>query len=307
MSVHDTIGTELSSTVSYRFSVCICTRNRPDSLAQALHSVTLSSCPIAQIIVSDDSSNDHTQKMILSRFPHVTYKKGPQLGLGANRNAAVKLVTGTHVLFIDDDAALRPDFFERVQHAYVGLDSNIRDRTIVSGTEFCNGVQIYPPDIGFLGFMDKPRTQESQAQLYTFVINATVFPVGVFRRLGFDENLVYGYEESDFSTRCTVDGFTILLLAAAMNEHYHSPIGRKRNSSFTEASRLYTTFKRYLFVRREPLKAFVYVPYALAHLAAHNFLHDQLAGLGSALRSGTIAAGYSWRYFRQETDRAPIA
>ncbi len=306
MRLESMVGNTQDPSGTYRFSVCICTRNRPESLAQALGSVALSSCPVAQIVVSDDSSDDRTREMILRQYPHVTYNRGPRLGLGANRNAAVQKATGSHVLFLDDDAAVHPDFFAQVQHAYEILNPEVRDSTIVGGTEFCNGVHIFPSDIGFLGFMDRPRAPDSKAQLHTFVINATVFPITVFRHLGFDESLVYGYDESDLSTRCSAAGFTILLLPSAMNKHYSSPIGRKQYSSFTHGSRLYTTFKRYLFVRREPLKALIYAPYALAHLIVHGFVRDKLAGVGSALRSGAIAVGYLRRYLRQATDGPPL-
>ena len=96
----------------FKVSVCICTRNRPQELSKALHSVERSTYPAFEVIVSDDSTNDETKKLIISHFSTVKYLDGPRKGLGANRNNILKAVTGSQVLFIDDDVILNENFLD---------------------------------------------------------------------------------------------------------------------------------------------------------------------------------------------------
>ncbi len=58
------------------FSLCICTRNRPDDLRRALQSAQASTTPVHQLIVSDDSTDYRTRDMMLGEFPAITYLEG---------------------------------------------------------------------------------------------------------------------------------------------------------------------------------------------------------------------------------------
>lgn len=78
-----------SAPTPFRASVCICTRNRVESLKTALASARASTVPAWQVIVSDDSTGAVTADLIRSSYPEVRYLKGPQRGLAANRDCAV--------------------------------------------------------------------------------------------------------------------------------------------------------------------------------------------------------------------------
>jgi glycosyltransferase involved in cell wall biosynthesis len=99
---------------NFKVSVCICTRNRQEKLKQALDSFSASIYPVYEIIVSDDSTNSDTEVLVQSHYPLVKYLSGSRLGLGANRNNALQAVTGSRVLFIDDDAVLGEQFLEKI-------------------------------------------------------------------------------------------------------------------------------------------------------------------------------------------------
>jgi len=136
-------------------SVCICTRNRPEDLSKALKSVGRSTYPAFEVVVSDDSTNDNTKKLISSQFPLVKFLEGPRKGLGANRNNALRSVTGSHVLFIDDDVVLNENFLEIVcdrlaKHA----QQESIDNVIISGIENKNGQLIFPGEQSFLGYQN---------------------------------------------------------------------------------------------------------------------------------------------------------
>lgn len=187
-----------------QFSVCICTRNRPQDLYKALKSLEQSEVPVYQIVVSDDSTDLRTKQPLEAYFPAVRYVPGPKKGLSANRNNALRAVTGTHVLFIDDDVVLARDFFTRMKQAFQEQKEPYGGKLILTGLENKNGVIIYPHDQTFLGFQNR-KYKDGEA-LNTIVINSTVFPARLFREELFDEQLIYGYEEVDMATRAVRRG-----------------------------------------------------------------------------------------------------
>ncbi|MGO4764699.1 glycosyltransferase family 2 protein [Cupriavidus sp. 2KB_3] len=285
------------------FSLCICTRNRPDDLRRALQSVQASTTPVHQLIVSDDSTDYRTRDMMLGEFPAITYLEGPRRGLCANRNRALAAATGTHVLFIDDDATLGQTFLQQmaerllddqVHHVAAGGPAN---RLILTGTEVCHGERVRPHKGAFLGFQQ--HNYRCGERMYSIVINSTVFPRELFDHVAFDEQLVYGYDEIDLASRAVFKhGFRIEWLASAANHHFPSPANRDYYRPFLHASRIYTTFKRYGWSERRPAKAAVFLMVAVSHNLAHNVRRQGLRGVAEAWRTTWLACGYIHRHAR---------
>ncbi len=271
------------TTTPCRFSICICTRNRPEDLREALRSVARSSCPACEVVVSDDSTDDRSRELVTCEFPAVRLVQGPRTGLGANRNNALAQTTGTHILFIDDDVRLAVDFLQEIAAEIEHLAADA-DRTIISGAEINQGQRVVAQRISFLGYqMLKYRPQDEHE---TIVINSTVFPAALFRRLRFDPTLVYGCDEMDVSVRAVLlHRFRILFLPHLANFHYPSPVNRDYYGPFAEASRIYVQFKRFYWVERRPLKAFCFLLLAYLHILLHYLKVRKLAGLSSFRRT----------------------
>lgn len=287
---------DADSNAEYSFSICFCTRSRPAELENALHSVAASSVRVGQIVVSDDSVDDDTSRLVREKFPEVVYGRGPRTGLSANRNRAVLSATGTHVLFMDDDTALGPEFFTSILKAYAAVPEELRPRTIVSGLESLRGALIEPSDLSFFGYVDQPRTATSTRPLHTAVINSTVFPRPAFGSIQFDDNLVYGSDEVDICTQAIAQGYRFVLCRDAVNEHFHSALHRNEYTSYVQASRVYTTLKRYLYLERSPVKAFAYALLGPAHLLQGETRKSGFAGTKRAFASLKLAASYLQRY-----------
>ena len=275
----------------FKVSVCICTRNRPDELDRALASLMRSTIPVYETIVSDDSTNDETEIMVRSRYPEVKYTRGPRKGLGANRNHAVNLATGTNVLFIDDDVILEKRFLEKMWNYISARPLEESVKLIVTGTEHHRDGRVrLPHDQSFLGFQQVEY--RSDQGLRSVVINSTLFPISVFDKLRFDDQLVYGYEEVDFALRSSYEGYKIHLLRDAFNMHYPSPANRNYYKPFKDASRLYVTFKRYLYSERKAAKAVIYLIVATAHNVLTNLKRNVLCGLVTSWRTFRLACSY---------------
>jgi glycosyltransferase involved in cell wall biosynthesis len=285
---------ESSPPAAPSFSVCICTRDRPEDLARALRSVEASTYAAHQIIVSDDSKEPHTRVMVTSEFPQVVFLEGPRRGLGANRNSALDAVTGTHVAFIDDDAALSPDFLERVAQSLKNGGQH-PEKLIITGYELNHGARIFANGTTFLGFQS--RAYRAGDYQNTVVINSAVFPSWVFKLIRFDEHLVYGYDEVDIMMRATLQGKCVVRsLPEAFNCHYPSMVNREYYRSFIEASRIYVTHKRYRWFESNRTKAAVFLTLAMAHNVLHNVRSHGPKGLARSVRTASLARGYIRRY-----------
>jgi glycosyltransferase involved in cell wall biosynthesis len=250
-----------------RFSVCICTRNRPDDLRTALASVFASEFPANDVVVSDDSTDDRSRAMVAAAFASVTYVEGPRIGLGANRNCALAHARGTHVLFIDDDVVLAPDFLGGVAACLAGLGAGAA-RSIVGGTELNHGVRVFPHRVSFLGYQSIDYADGERRE--TVVINASVFPRAMFDTLRFDPSLVYGCDEMDVCVRAVyLHGYEIVFIPGLANSHFPSNINRDYYAPYMEASRIYVQFKRYYWVERRRAKAALFLAVTCLHMLAY--------------------------------------
>ncbi len=268
-------------------SICICTRNRPADLARALASIAAGSTPPHEVIVSDDSTDDATRDLLATAFPHTILVQGPRCGLGANRNTALRAATGTHILFIDDDVLLGHDFLQQAQ-------AELRQSppaTIITGIELNHGTPVHPHKTTFLGY--QAIAYQPGNTYETVVINATVFPKALFSETLFDENLVYGCEEMDFASRAVIlHGHHIVFRPALVNAHFPSPANRDFYAPFTEASRIYVTFKRYFWVERHHAKALLFLLVAYAHILAHDLRRRGPSGMKAFLSTLRLSHSY---------------
>jgi GT2 family glycosyltransferase len=224
----------------------------------------------------------------------VNYVLGPQRGLGANRNCALAVVRSALVVFLDDDCLLLPDFLDvAVGRMRSAEERHGNGRVVVSGRERNRGNLISAGDQTFLGFQS--RLYADDEQLRSIVINATVFPVGVFQSLAFDPQLVYGYEEVDLASRAAASGWVIVQCDDAVNHHRPSPHSRDDYDRHVEASRLYVTLRRYYRTDRAPLRAAMFAIVAPGHVLAANLKRHGRAGIRPTADTLCLAGRMLWR------------
>ena len=260
-------------------TVCIPTRNRPDDLAECLDSIAASEFPVAEIVVSDDSTDERTRDLVAARYPHVKYVFVPCRGLGPNRNSAISAASGEWILFLDDDARLGPDFLTEMMKARY---ANTDQRLIFTGIEKQVTGLVFPNDQTFLGFQKRPYG--SKKMVNTVVINATLFPASLFKEMLFDPRLIYGYDEVDIASCARGAGYSIVLVPSAVNLHFPSPVNRDYYSPHTEAARIYVTFKRYAAAERRPVKALTFLAWSFVHSLAHHLKRFGLSGIAGAFK-----------------------
>jgi glycosyltransferase involved in cell wall biosynthesis len=96
-------------------SIALVTRNRPDNLNRVLSSLFSENPHIYEVVVSDDSNDEKSkeQNRLISEKYGCKYIVGPQLGLYANRNCALKECSGTHIRTMDDDHTFPESHFAK--------------------------------------------------------------------------------------------------------------------------------------------------------------------------------------------------
>ena len=102
------------------FSVVIPTYERPEDLRKCLLSMTTEQQNGAltyELIVTDDSRTNISQKIISNEFPDVSWGEGKKKGPAGNRNAGVSRAKGEWIVFIDDDCIAQPGFLLAYQNA----------------------------------------------------------------------------------------------------------------------------------------------------------------------------------------------
>jgi len=267
----------------HNIAICICTRNRPEDVKKALSSVFCLNLAPRQVIVSDDGNEAQAVQTcnICAEFPGVTYLRGPQRGLGANRNACLDhLATDIEAIsYIDDDVVVRPDFLSEAANAL----AMALPKTIITGRENKNGIDVTPHNCSFWGHQEVPPRDESD--YHTIVINTTLFPKDLFVQARFDEALRYGSEEADMCAQAEALGYQIRFCPALVNDHYPSPVNRTEYSKVVEASRLYSTYKRYKWLERNQRKAAAYALLAPLHIIGGVVKSRRLVDVPAAVKA----------------------
>jgi GT2 family glycosyltransferase len=221
--------------------------------------------PPDNIIVSDDSTEESLKLSTSGEFPDVTFLTGPKQGVGRNRNHILSAVKSDFIAFLDDDALLDKHFISNAT-SLIEAHGTDRDKTIWTGIELNNGREVAPNDQSFLGF--QKRRYRAGDPLRTMVINSAIIPTVLAKTIGFDDRLIYGYEEVDFTTRATAAGAIIRFSRCLMNHHHPSGVNRLYYKPHINVGRIYVTFKRYCASDRNPPKALAFLFLASLHLLA---------------------------------------
>lgn len=277
----------------YSISLCICTMNRPDDLSRCLQSVFQGVEKPDEVIVSDDSPENQPTQQVVAEYPGVIYQRGPRRGLGPNRNACIQRAKSNHIIFVDDDVCVPPNFFAKARR----LIATSAPKMLITGYEMKHGEEtkkIIPHNTDFWGLQRVPVHQEYRA----IVINSTIFPRSLFEKALFDENLRYGSEEVDIAQHAVALGYPIAYEDSLYVDHYPSLTNREQYKQFVHASRLYATTKAYWYYERSIFKTLAYIVLAPLQLAGSAIRRGDLRDVWGAFQATTLASQYLFKNFK---------
>lgn len=207
-------------------SAVICTRNRPDMIAQAVQSVLDNTYPEFDLVVIDQSDDDRTERIVRSMVggDHaVTYIRSNEPGLSRAYNTGVRLSTGPILAFTDDDCVARRDWIESIVAAFEQDPTADLLYGQVQRARVLVGVDGECPELKFerserLSHRDGFRVYGMGAN---FAARRQIFD----RVGGFDEMLGGGgplksSQDFDFQYRVYRAGATVLLCPSSVVEHF---------------------------------------------------------------------------------------
>lgn len=207
-------------------TVCICTRNRGDSISATLRSIAVSAYHDFDVIVVDQSEDGDTERAVqatVSGDQRFRYIRSVSHGLSVARNLAVDSARGPILAFTDDDCEVAEDWLPAIAQHF-------RDQHDVG--QVCGIVQPAPYDTseGFIpasGFRTRMRINSPWLKWREKGIGANMsFRLDTLRQVGpFDEILgaggsLYTCEDADMTYRVLRAGFAVLNVTDAVVLHY---------------------------------------------------------------------------------------
>ena len=216
-----------------KISALICTRDRPDTVGQAVESVARCEHPDLDVHVLDQSTTDETRSIVTSiaeRYADrraVVYHHLDVAGLSRAYNAGVRVSDGPILACTDDDVIVPTDWLDPVVHAFetdpdVGL---VYGQVLVPSsleTAFEDGL-IVPA----LSWSERERLHEDDRNFKVWGMGANMaFRRDVHERVGgFDEAMGGGAplrssQDFDFALRTYRAGHAVLLEPDMKVDHY---------------------------------------------------------------------------------------
>lgn len=101
-------------------SVVICTRNRPDTIEQAVASVLANEYPAFDVTVIDQSTTaatEHVLRTLVETDPRLRYSHVEEPGLSRAYNIGINRTRGEILAFTDDDCVVPPNWLSTIVRA----------------------------------------------------------------------------------------------------------------------------------------------------------------------------------------------
>jgi len=224
-----------SQLVENTVSVVICTRDRPEHLANCLQSLVNLSPPPEEIIVVDNAPSSDATRSLVASLPQVRYVLEPRPGLDYARNAGIQHSTQQIIAYTDDDVLIEPNWIQQIKRSF-----NNPEIMAITGLVFAAELETKAQYI-FERFWSFNRGY--QPLIYNFhyfcrywAVGAPAWRVGaganmafrreIFAKIGeFDERLDVGAAgcsgDSEFWYRILASGFTCRYDPMVVAYHYH--------------------------------------------------------------------------------------
>lgn len=270
-------------------------------IRQSIDAIRQQSMSDLELILVDDGSTDGSDEFLASfdDGENVRFVRGEHRGVGAARNAGLRIARGRYLAFVDNDAIPALDWLEQViafldAHPEHGAAASLvffADRPGVVNSAGCVLNEL-AHGVGIGMFELYPFCSLPEQVLYA-TGNGMVIRREALGKVGrFDEGfLFYGHDDSDIGIRIRNAGYSIAPAPAATLQHLHSTSKRDPMMIFwDQRNRLRFALKHY--ATRELLR-FILVD-VRAHLEGSR-LREYAKAWSSALKDWRQVWGYRAR------------
>jgi glycosyltransferase involved in cell wall biosynthesis len=210
----------------YTISIVICTYNRASALARAIDAFGEQTYPHFELIVVNGPSNDGTAAVLERYRGRIKLAHCDECNVGRSRNAGIDIAAGEIVAFIDDDAVPSATWIEQLVKAYQNKPAAAAGGPVFDHHEnklwgICTSTlygevitNAEPPASSYLDKRGEPF-------IYLAGCNMSFRRSALLKLKGFNENLVYGYEDVDICKQLLDTGYHIEFVEDA--KVYHTP------------------------------------------------------------------------------------
>jgi glycosyltransferase involved in cell wall biosynthesis len=221
-------------------SVVLCTRDRADRLAPALHRLRAQAYPVFEIVVVDNAPTTDAVRRLVDALddPRVRYVVEPRPGLSRARNAGIGAARHDVIAFIDDDESADVHWLAELARGFAAAT----DVGCVSGmilpAELATQPQLWFEEYGghskgrgFRQAVIDPADRNGQSPLYPLPPfgaggNMAFTRAALARIGGFDEALgagtgARGAEDTAAFTDVLLAGFRLVYQPSAFVRHTH--------------------------------------------------------------------------------------
>lgn len=252
-------------------SVIICTMDRPEDLARALHSLESQTLPPDEVVIVDASREEGLGVTLLQTFPFlpIRYIHTRPPGLTRQRNIGIRESSGEILVFFDDDVLLERQYLECVVRVFLNDPASRIGAVQGRITNFINSRTSPPlrlkdltlsillrvfllPRVGsgafqLSGFQTLPYDCETPRFIECLQGCAMSFRRALFDTIAFDEKLI-GYTEMEDADIARQVGRRALIYyePGARVRHMYSPVARQQ-----EFSRQRQLVQDYAYVARK--------------------------------------------------------
>ena len=217
-------------------AIIILTWNQREETLRCLRSLAEASYQLSRIVLWDNGSVDGTEDAIKYEFSKIIFHRHPKnLGVASGRNAAallaVRELSPTHLLFLDNDMVVTPGFLESLyeplteEPRLAQTAAKIRTLEDPGRLNAAGGadVQFSQGTISPIGYGEVDIGQYDVRRPCLPNGGATLVRVDIFLKLdGFDPVFdPYGPEDLDFSYRVQQAGYHGLYVPEAVVYHDH--------------------------------------------------------------------------------------
>lgn len=197
-----------------KFTLVVCTLNRPNLVEKCLESVFKNSLIPEKIIIIDQNYDFLTYKKIVNLFKIKKYNKYKiirnliEKGLTISKNISLKYVDTKYVFFIDDDITLKKRFFfeiitlisKKKAHGVSGVISNYDGNFIRDTIYFFFNFNIFRDNRYYFKNFKNLKNKNLYTKVFQLPGGITCFNKKIFQKCIFDENLVnHNYEDVEFN------------------------------------------------------------------------------------------------------------
>jgi glycosyltransferase involved in cell wall biosynthesis len=221
----------------------IATYRRPGLLRMTLDGLMASAVRPGKILVSEGSGDDTCRELVaaLSATYPIELVPAPRLGTRpGNRNHLARYCQTPLALLLDDDVRIDPEFLGQALNV---LNHDAAD--VVTGMFSTSNTEAW---FTFRGYWRPRRAHEPQAASLATLLAPSV----LLRSLPLDENLIYGYEEADFSLRLVPRRCVALLDFPTVDLSSGNTIGlsESEKANRAESARVFVNMKRNWGIRK---------------------------------------------------------